>query len=175
MSTEIEDFIKANKKDFDTDRPKADMWAKIEEVLDKEDKKKKVNLLMWIGIAASVIVLMSITLLYISPLKKERVNLADVNPAYAKKQLRFASLIEEKRDSLEVFAASDPELYKKFNGDLSQLNRAYEDLKKTLPSSPNQQLVVKAMVKNLEIQLQLLNQQLSIISEVSAYKKENSI
>ncbi|MGY0039452.1 hypothetical protein [Pedobacter sp. NJ-S-72] len=44
-----------------------------------------------------------------------------------------------------------------------------------MAGSPNQQMVVKAMVRNLEIQIQLLNQQLSIINEVSQYKKENSI
>ena len=175
MSTKLEDFIKENKKEFDIDRPSVNLWSKIEQELDKKKKKEPINLRLWIGIASSVIVLLGIAFLYVFPVKRENMSLADVNPVYAKKQVKFASLIEQKRDSLQIFAVSNPELYQQFDADLQKLNKSYEALRKDLPASPNQQLVVKAMIKNLEIQLQLVSQQLSIISEVSQYKKENSI
>lgn len=175
MSIKLEEFIKEHKKEFDTSRPSAALWSKIELELDKKKKKDPISLRLWIGIAASVIVLMAITFLSVFPVKKDRMNLADVNPVYAQKQVRFASLIEQKRDSLQAFAGSNPDLYRQFDADLQKLNKAYEGLRKELPASPNQQLVVKAMIKNLEIQLQLVSQQLSIISEVNEYKKENSI
>jgi len=176
MSTKIEDFIKEHKKEFDTDMPSGGLWDRIEQELDKKkENKNKIGIQLWIGIASSVIVLLGIAFIYVLPAKKSRVNLADVSPVYAQKQVHFASLIEQKRDSLLIFEATDPELYKKFSADLQQLNVAYEGLRKQLPVSPNQKMIVKAMVKNLEIQLQLVSQQLSIISEVSAYKKENSI
>lgn len=127
------------------------------------------------SIAASAIVLLAITFFFVNPVRKNKMSIADVNPAYANRQVRFASLIEEKRDSIQIFAQASPELYQKFNADLQTLSIAYEGLKKQLPSSPNQQIIVKAMVKNLEMQLQLVSQQLSIISEVSEFKKENKI
>lgn len=99
----------------------------------------------------------------------------DVNPVYAQKQVKFVSIIEQKQDSLQAFAKTNPELYRKFKADFEVLNKTYEGLNKEMAGSPNQQMVVKAMVRNLEIQIQLLNQQLSIINEVSQYKKENSI
>jgi len=176
MSTKIEDFIRDNKKEFDTEIPSSKLWDNIEKELNKKSKKNTaLNIQLWIGVAASLLVLLGITFVYVFPAKKERMSIADVSPVYASKQLRFASLIEQKRDSLQIFETSNPELYKKFSSDLQQLNTAYENLRKQLPASPNQQLVVKAMVKNLEIQLQLLSQQLSIITEVSQFKKENRI
>lgn len=175
MHSKLEEFIKENKKEFDTDRPSMALWARIEEELDKKKKKEPINLRLWIGIASSVIVLLGIGFLYVFPFKRDNMNLADVNPVYAKKQVKFASLIERKRDSLQIFAVSNPELYQQFDADLQKLNKSYEALRKGLPASPNQQLVVKAMIKNLEIQLQLVSQQLSIITEVSQYKKENRI
>lgn len=175
MGIKIDDFIKENRKEFETDRPSSKLWERIEEELDKKEQKKTINLQMWIGIASSFIILMGIAFIYLYPQEKKNVNLADVNPAYAKKQLRFAGLIEEKRDSLQIFAKSNPKLYDKFNADLQKLESTYNALKKELPGSPNQQLVVKAMVKNLEIQLQVVSQQLMIINQVSQYKKENSI
>jgi len=174
MSTKIEDFIKDNRKAFDTDAPSSKLWEKIEQELDKKNKKKTINIQLWIGVAASVIVLLSFTFFYLFP-KRNRLSVADVNPVYGETQVKFASLIEQKRDSLEIFAHTDPKLYQKFSADLQKLNIAYEGLRKELPGSPNQQLVVKAMMKNLEIQLQLVSQQLSIITEVSQYKKENRI
>lgn len=178
MSTKMEDFIKEHKKEFDTDRPSAGLWDKIEAGLELEKKNKRspVKLRMWMSVAASLMVLLGITFgYYRSPLKTGRMSVADVNSDYGEKQVRFTSLIEQKRDSLQNYAQENPELYKKFSSDLKQLNASYETLQKELPKSPNQQLVVKAMIKNLEIQLQLVSQQLSIISEVNQYKKENSI
>jgi len=175
MSNQLEDFIKENKKQFDTDQPSMALWDKIELELDKKKKKAPVNLRVWYSIAASVIVLLGIGLFASLPVKSDRMSVADVNPVYAKKEVKFCSLIEQKRDSLQIFEGSNPELYRQFNADLQKLNKTYEGLKKDLATSPNQQLVVKAMIKNLEIQLQLVSQQLSIISEVSQYKKENSI
>lgn len=175
MSIKIEDFIKENKKAFDTDMPSSKLWDRIDQELNAQQQKKTVNLHMWIGIASSVIVLLGIAFIFLYPAEKKNMSLADVNPVYAQKTLRFAGLIEEKRDSLQVFAKSNPKLYDKFNADLQKLQLAYDNLKKELPGSPNQQLVVKAMVKNLEIQLQVVSQQLTIINQVSQYKKENSI
>lgn len=178
MSTKIEDFIKENKREFDTDRPSAGLWDKIEAGLELEKKNKRtpVKLRLWMSLAASLIVLVGVTFgYYKSPMRQSKMSVADVNSDYGEKQVKFTSLIEQKRDSLQHYADENPELYKKFSSDLKQLNESYETLQKELPKSPNQQLVVKAMIKNLEIQLQLVSQQLSIISEVNQYKRENSI
>jgi hypothetical protein len=175
MNTPIEDFIKEHKKEFDTERPSGDLWDRIEKELDKKKPKKGFDIRLWMSIAASAIVLLAITLWFAFPVKKNKMSIADVSPAYANKQVRFASLIEEKRDSLQIFARANPELYREFSTDLQTLSLAYDSLRKQLPASPNQKLTVKAMVRNLESQLQLVSQQLSIIVEVSEFKKENSI
>lgn len=175
MNTPIEDFIKNNKKKFDTDLPSVDLWDRIEKELEKKNPKKRFDIRLWISIAASAVVLLAITFFFGSPLKKNKMSIADVSPAYANRQVKFASMIEEKRDSLQIFAEASPELYRKFSTDLQTLSLAYDSLRKQLPSSPNQKLIVKAMVKNLEAQLQLVSQQLLIIVEVSEFKKENRI
>ncbi|KIO77052.1 hypothetical protein TH53_11330 [Pedobacter lusitanus] len=180
MSTKLEDFIRENKRAFDTDRPSSGLWKKIEEELEKKEQQKKkhkrlFNVQLWAGVAASLIVVLGVTFLYVIPGKKNKISVADVSPVYAQKQTKFVSLIEQKQDSLQAFAKTNPELYHKFKADFEVLNKTYEGLTKEMAGSPNQQMVVKAMVRNLEIQIQLLNQQLSIINEVSQYKKENSI
>lgn len=177
MSKKLEEYIKEHKKAFDMGSPSDQLWSRIEARLDQGSIKKPSRVPFWLGIAASLIVIMTVIFIYTyrSQGAKAELEIADINPVYAKKELKFASLIEEKKDSLEVFAKKNPELYAQFSTDLNHLGRNYEALKKELKNSPNQKAIVRAMVKNLELQLQVINQQLSIISEVDEYKRENQI
>jgi hypothetical protein len=125
--------------------------------------------------AAAIVVVIGLALLYTAKTQNSDLEIADVSASYAKKEVHFAGLITEKRDSLAIFASANPELYKKFTADLKKLDEDYERLKSELPTSPNQTFVVKAMVKNREIQLQLLKQQLLIINQVDDYKRVNQI
>ncbi|UKT63717.1 hypothetical protein [Pedobacter mucosus] len=171
----LETFVKENRKSFDIMEPSAGLWGKIEQELDKKKKKKPLNLYLWMSAAAAIIVVFSLAWLYIDKMKSFDLEIADVNAAYAQKEVHFAGLITEKRDSLAIFASANPDLYKKFTADLRKLDEDYERLKAELPSTPNQTYVVKAMVKNRELQLQLLKQQLMIINQVDDYKRDNQI
>ena len=175
MSNKIEAYIKTNKKAFDTAEPPAGLWDKIDAELSKKKISKPFRLQLWVGIAATILLICGLGYFYVAKTNTASGIIAEVNPGYAKKEMRFASLIEEKRDSLEVFAKDNPELYQKFAADLEKLDGNYKSLKKELPDSPNQKLVVKAMVKNLELQLQLISQQLTIINQVQQFKKDNQI
>ncbi|GAA4204644.1 hypothetical protein GCM10022289_22920 [Pedobacter jeongneungensis] len=175
MNNRLETFVKDNRKAFDIMEPSADLWAKIEQGLDAKKKKKPVKLYLWMSVAAAIVVVFGLVWLYAGRLQNKDLEIADVSASYAKKEVHFAGLITEKRDSLAIFASANPELYKKFTADLRKLDEDYERLKAELPTSPNQTFVVKAMVKNREIQLQLLKQQLLIINQVDDYKRVNQI
>lgn len=175
MSNNLEEYIKANKKAFDVASPPGDLWSRIEIGLEQDRLKKPLRVPFWFSIAASFTVIITFIFIYTYRNRTRELDIADINPSYAKKEIKFATLIEEKKDSLMVFATSNPDLYKKFSQDLNDLAADYTRLKEELQTSPNKKIVVKAMVRNLEIQLQIINQQLSIINEVDQYKKENSI
>ena len=175
MNNRLETFVKENRKAFDIMEPSAELWAKIEQGLDNKKKKKPVKLYLWISTAAAIVVVFGLVWLYVGKSQNKDLEIADVSSSYAKKDIHFAGLITEKRDSLAIFASANPELYKKFTADLRKLDEDYERLKAELPTSPNQTFVVKAMVKNREIQLQLLKQQLLIINQVDDYKRVNQI
>ncbi|KLT65088.1 hypothetical protein [Pedobacter sp. BMA] len=181
MNNRIETFVKENRRAFDVMEPPVGLWAKIEVELDAQQKlkqtikKKPVKLYLWISAAAAVVVVFALGWLYAGRMQGKDIELVDVNPGYAQKEVHYAGLITEKRDSLAIFASANPELYKKFTADLVKLDEEYERLKAELPNSPNQTFVVKAMVKNREIQLQLLKQQLLIINQVDDYKRVNQI
>ncbi|WP_240615365.1 hypothetical protein [Pedobacter paludis] len=175
MNNRLETFVKENRKSFDAFEPSAGLWAKIELELDKKKKKKPVKLYLWMSAAAAIVVVFGLVWLHAGRMQNRDLEIADVNSAYAQKEGHYAGLITEKRDSLAIFASANPDLYKKFTADLRKLDEDYERLKAELPTTPNQLYVVKAMVKNREIQLQLLKQQLMIINQVDDYKRVNQI
>lgn len=173
MSKKIEAFIKNNKSSFDTEIPSEHVWLKMEQELNKANRKKPQRRL-WISIAASVMVIMGIAYMY-NQRTTHTGTLAQVNPSQAKKQVRFTSLIEEKTDSLQVYAAENPELYQKFTTDLERIQADYILLKQDLVKSPNQEFIIRAMEKNLELQLQVVSQQLQIINQVRQVNQDNQL
>ena len=172
MNNKLEGFIRDNKKEFGVKGPSDLLWSKIEAELDKKQKKKTIGMYQWMSVAALLVLTVGIYFCYQYKKMNAEIMVADINPNLGKKEVRFTSLIEEKRDSLQIFADADPELYKQFIADMDKLDKDYQELKKQLQTSPNKALVGRAMMKNLEIQVQMISQQLYIINQVNQYKKE---
>ena len=181
MSKRLEDFISKNKEAFDDLEPGADVWNYISKELDawedsqpKKREAKTFSLGFVLRVAAMVIVVMGIGFgVYLKSQKtNEGVDLAAINPAYAKQQIHYASLIETKRAELKIIAKFDPELYREFSGEITRMQTTYKKLNTDLATSPNQERVLRAMIRNLQIQTEVLNQQLSVIEQINQSKKD---
>ena len=177
MSKRLEDFIKMNREEFDDLEPSPDLWARIEKHLPEHiaEPKKRVTKTFSLGfvlrVAATVILVMGIGFaIYLKHEKREGIDLAAINPAYAKQQVQYTSLIETKRTALKTIAKSDPELYKEFNDEITQMEATYKELTIDLATSPNQERVLRAMIRNLKIQTDVLNRQLSVIEQMNKMK-----
>jgi hypothetical protein len=179
MSRRLEDFIKENKGEFDDLEPSADLWQRIEKhlpverLLPKKREAKMFSLNFVLKVAASVILVMGIGfVLYLRNEKAETVNYAAINPVYAKQQVQYASMVATRRRELKSIAKSDPQLYKEFTDEIAAMEATYNRLNKDLATSPNQERVLRAMIRNLQIQTEILNQQLNVIEQVNQAKNE---
>ena len=179
MSKRLESFIKMNREEFDELEPSADLWSRIEQHLPAqyEEPKKRETKTFSLGfvmrVAATVILVMGIGFAaYLRNTKKETVDLAAINPEYAQQQIQYTSLIESKRTELKSIAKTEPELYKEFSSQIAKMDSTYKQLNSDLLNSPNQERVLHAMIRNLQIQTQVLNQQLSVIEQYNNMKKE---
>jgi hypothetical protein len=125
-------------------------------------------------VAAMVILVMGIGFgVYLKTQKtSEGVDYAAINPTYAKQQMHYASLIATKRTELKKVTKFDPQLYQEFSADIVKLQATYKKLNADLATSPNQQRVLRAMIRNLQIQTEVLNQQLSVIQQFNQSKNE---
>ena len=180
MSKRLEEFIKSNKEDFDDLVPSAALWERIENNLPpqfhiQQKEKKMFSLGFVLRVAASVIVIMGIGfLVYVKSNQPHSIDLTAINPVYAQQQIQYTSLIESKRTELKSLSKTDPTLYKEFSGEIAKMDSTYKKLNSGLANSPNQERVLHAMIRNLQIQTQVLNQQLSIIEQYNQTKKTNN-
>ncbi|WP_114941130.1 hypothetical protein [Mucilaginibacter endophyticus] len=185
MSKRFEDFMHDNNEEFNEIEPSADLWGKIEaqlNFLDEEDQQPKkreaktFSLAFVLKVAASVIIVMGIGFgIYIQSQKGVKsVDFAAINPEYAQQRVHYASLVETKLTELKSASKNDPQLYKEFSAEIAKMDSTYKKLNNDLVTSPNQERVLRAMIRNLQIQTEVLNQQLNVIEQFNQMKKEQN-
>ncbi|MCO5950800.1 hypothetical protein [Mucilaginibacter flavidus] len=181
MSKRLEEFMKMNREEFDDLEPSADLWSRIEKHLPPqgEELKKKEAKTFSLGfvlrVAATVIVVMGIGFgFYLHGEKKDKIDLAAINPIYAQQQVQYTSLIHSQRTELKSLTKTEPDLYKEFSNEIAQMDSTYKQLNSDLATSPNQERVLRAMIRNLQVQTQVLTQQLDVIEQLNKSKKEQN-
>jgi hypothetical protein len=200
MSKGLEQFIRDNRDQFDTDEPGEQIWKKLEEQLTDKTKPNQKHpsknrqpilfkMVRW-SAAAAILILAGVGIY--SLLNKRPANdpglvhhpssdtpgindpiLKEINPGYAREVNHFTKLIELKQNELKEIEKENPNLYKKFVADINKLDSSYNALQKELPENPNREQLLEAMIENLRLQTEILNQQLSIINQIKASKSNN--
>jgi len=103
--------------------------------------------------------------------KADTVDINAISPEYAPQVNQIARLVAMKQEELKAMAPEQPELYRQFTTDITQLDSSYHSLKSQLNASPNPEMLIEAMIQNLQLQLNVLNQQLNIINQIKQSKK----
>ncbi|GAB3986731.1 hypothetical protein GCM10028807_04770 [Spirosoma daeguense] len=96
------------------------------------------------------------------------------NPTYAKEVIHYTQLIDDKRSELKQMTEDNPALYQEFATDLDRLENSYRSLKADLPKNPNQEVLIQAMIQNLQLQINLLNEQLRVIQRIKEQTNETN-
>jgi hypothetical protein len=188
MSRKLEKFIGDHRNEFDDNIPSDKVWENLAAGLtpqQPEQQKKFVlrSLYKW-SIAAAI--LLSVGVITFLVMNKSKTNTTDVAggtkkdtatdintiaPEYAPEVNEFAKLVVLKQEELKVLAPEQPELYRRFTTDINQLDSSYKSLKSQLGATPNREMLIQAMIQNLQLQLNVLNQQLNIINQIKQSKK----
>lgn len=186
----LERFVRDNREAFDQHQPNPALWDKIGEAIGAETKTttRVINMgwARW-AVAATLFLALAGTITYMMFFRSERATLAgktktgseavdmvldQIDPQYAKLISEFMEVIGEKQSELKKLEKDDPELYQKFSGDIQKLDVSYQVLRNTLNANPNTEQLLQAMISNLQMQIDLLNKQLSIIKQVKQPKSE---
>lgn len=182
----LEKFIRDNRDSFEQDGPSAGLWERIADQLPNQPAAAQPaqpfqtihrqrtryrgtwtrSYWTW---AASIALLLLAGGLWWANDRYRPTSQPDVvafSPTYAKEVAQYSSLIDAKRSELKHLTESNPELYGDFAQDLNRLEASYKGLKKELPNTPNQEVLIQAMIQNLQLQIDLLNEQLRVIQRI---------
>lgn len=191
MSKRIEKFIEQNRHLMDTENVPDTLWQKIKLPGAAEQKKSAAvwrPLYKWAAAAAVVALVATTTYLLIEKYSHDisgqgRVvaqtdtlppgDIKQLAPEYAPQAQDIYNSIAVNKKELENIASTDPELYRQFAGDMATLDSSYRVLKSQATASPNHDVIIKAMIQNLQLQAELLSRQLMIINQYKNSKKES--
>lgn len=182
MSNELKNFISDNRKAFDDEMPSGKVWENIESSVTGKQKKKSIiaPLYKW-SMAAAAVLLIAVSIYFVTNKQQRgdetevvKASQPDINklaPEYEEPITRFAKMIDDRQEELKSLTRDQPELYQQFSSAINQLDSSYNTLKNQLIATPNREMLLEAMIQNLQLQLNVLNQQLNIINQVKESKK----
>ena len=192
MSTEFEKFVRKNRNEFDDAFPSDKVWKEVEKTIPVKKEAKRFTLMdIYKWSAAAAIFFIALTSVYFLVRQKyshENVtskngteehslpleDLSSISSENAAEFKQASEAVENRQKELRAAIANDPELYKKFQQDLNTLDSSYRLLRDQANQSVNRDVIIKAMIQNLQLQSELLGRQLMIIHEFKPTKKSTN-
>lgn len=178
MSNKLNKLVWDNRAEFDKEKPSEKVWENIEASFSRKEKKKFTlrPVYKWSMAAAAMLIIASSIYFINKDSKRITVAAAEpeinkLSPEYASQMNQFVKMIDTKQEELKKLAATQPALYQEFNTAIIQLDSSYNTLKDQLSTTPNPEMLLEAMIQNLQLQLHVLNQQLNIINQIKESKK----
>jgi hypothetical protein len=155
MSDELEDFVRKNRGGFDNQEPAPKVWKRIESALFPEQRVTLWNSLTLWRAAAVVFMGVSIYLFASQNIRSDSQNIA-LNDFEDVEDFYVAQISQKTEMIHELYEA---EGLNGFTQDFRQLEAMYAVLKEEIRTRPSQK-VKDALVLNLLVRIDLLNQQL---------------
>ena len=185
-------FIDENRRAFDDDMPPSTAWQQIERSIGVNKPVKQFSVRdIYKWTTAAAIFFITATCFYFlvirkndngiakteTPAVKNGSNSTDISrmaPEYAAEAKRIYQSIENQQQQLKAIAKEQPELYSQFSEDLAVLDSSYRILKTQAVQTPNREVIIRAMLQNLQLQAELLGKQLGILNEFKNSKTEKN-
>ncbi len=159
MSDSLEDFIRQNREGFDGKTPSQDAWGKIESHLPAKTKSLWNSVVLWRS--AAILLLGVCAYLFFAPIgKANRLEQANIKGEFKDLESFYGGQIAEKKELVSQFQSETGSMADEVTQNLQKLEAMYQVLKDEMEKRPSQD-VKDALVLNLLVRIDLLNQQLN--------------
>ncbi|ANE50066.1 hypothetical protein [Flavisolibacter tropicus] len=189
MKERLEEFVNTNRQAFDDEPVPAFIWDEMSQQLDQKRKPARIIRLSRFNVwaAAVAMIIAGIVIFLIAEnnqlksdltasqqrLKQHQLEL-NTTTNYDQELGQFMQIVASKQNQLSGIRKEYPSLYQSFTADINDLNEEYKKLKEELTSVPEQDQILDAMIQNLKLQAELLNEQLLIIQQLKSSKKNKN-
>lgn len=175
MRDNLEDFFKENKKEFDTLEPSNDLWSKVESNLEKTNELHDYS---WVWKVAAVLFLIStLVLLFrndnleVEQIEEQISSNEGYNSELIEVEGYYTKMISSKEKEIAKYNLSNPELLVGMNS----LDSMYTDLKNNLKVNQKDDRLINAMIRNLQLRVDILNKQLNILEQIKMIEKDEKV
>ena len=187
--SDLEKFIRKHRQDFDNTAPPEKAWEHIEKSIPVKKQAKIFSLRdVYKWSAAAAVFFIILTSVYFLLIRKDShedpvvsrekptqpVDIGSIAPEYAAEFHKVYQSVMNRQQELKNATATQPALYQQFLQDMGVLDSSYQMLKKQAAQSPNQDVIIKAMIQNLQLQAELLGRQLMIFNQFKNTKNSNN-
>ena len=176
MDDRLEKFIKANREELDVKMPRESLWVEIEQELPVKSKQRTLTkpVIYWRA-AAVVLLLLSSWLVFdkVSQHSNTSPVVAELNPQLMEAEQYYIALIDQKRNEIQVMSEKY-DFGGEFLSEIDRLDSMYTVLKQDMTNG-NEENLVDAMILNLQLRIEILNQQLSIIQSIENSQQDEAV
>lgn len=167
MKDPLEDFVRQNRDAFDDKVPSEKVWRNIKASMIFKRNSPWNSVVLW---RAAAVVFMALSGYLLIPQNRHEHSNTDIAVIeFNDVEAFYFKQISEKVDMIDEFQKSEG--LNGFTQDFQQLEAMYMVLKEEMKTSPSQK-VKDALVLNLLIRIDLLNQQLDILEKQDGKGKE---
>ena len=163
----LEDFVRANREEFDPYEPSDKVWEQISK---SQKKSKTVKMSTWFSRIAAVIVIAviaSVALFKTGVFESDRLAIQNVDPELKElmeAEAYYAGQVNEKLIEIRKCYNTFPEIKEEVEMDLNELQEMYNVLKIDLKENVSKRAVIEAMIENNRYRLKMVDQVLEQIN-----------
>lgn len=170
MGDQLEQFIQENKSSFDINATTVSeqRWQSIQRQLPKQPGSG--TSIIWKVAAVIFLVSTSILLMDRFTLSEEDGVVSSQYEEFLQVEAFYTGMIEAKRTEIASYELE--ELSDDFLAEVARLDTLYDELKLTFDQRAKDQVVLDAMIQNLQLRIEILNQQLKILETLNTVKNE---
>ena len=163
----LEKYIESNRDQFDSEEPSQVVWKRISNNLSTTSDYT------WFWKVAAVLFFgLSSYLVFDKIVEPDKLATIEYNE-FTNTETYYNNIIQVRREELEVYIDESNPLYCEFSSDITELDSIYGQLKSEYYTS-DEDIVMEAMIKNLQLRIEIMDRQLQIIQKFKSLTKNKN-
>lgn len=161
----LEEFIKANREEFDQLEPSEKVWENISKP--KHKSSKLINYFLRVAAVVTIAVVFTVLVVKTGLIKTDETIVQTEDPELRElieAEAFYATQVNEKMDEIRKCYDTFPEIKEEVETDLTELQEMYDVLKIDLKDNISKKAVIEAMIENNRFRLKMVDQVLDQIN-----------
>ncbi|PIB34606.1 hypothetical protein BFP72_03870 [Reichenbachiella sp. 5M10] len=180
MKDRLEKWVVEHRNDFDDLEPRSDLWDRIAGDMEKRNAESiPLKKYAWVWQAAAVVFVCVTLGLLVERSLKQPIDVAgpvEVEQEDIQEVERYyTALIQERKAEIRLVMSQSDVMDEQLLDDLDDLDLMYAELKKDLAKNQNNEKLIHAMIRNLQLRVEILNKQLKILDQLIKYENDENI